>query len=125
MSNSRYFSRYFSYTLCSSLDMRGSIFLAAHFIPRRYLERAASYAISRTEAISLKGPFVLSCTLRNCRLIPGPYSLMLILNSDQGATDKIDDIAWEVTPTDVYGTGKVLPDRTGAFLPETEWQIRP
>lgn len=75
------------------------------------------------ERIDLDGRFRLTCRLRNVRLMPGTYALVLVLKCDRGLVDEIEGLSCEVTPRDVYGTGKMLPPRTGAYVPEAEWRI--
>ena len=75
------------------------------------------------EPISLQGPFRFLCRMRNCRLMPGPYHLSLFLKSARGLEDQIDGLSMTVTPRDVYGTGRVVPPRTGTYVPEATWHI--
>ncbi len=77
-----------------------------------------------SESITLNGNFMLSCFFKNCRLMPGCYSITLVLKSDQGTIDEVDDLAFEVTPRDIYKTGKVLPERTGIYIPEVRWNVK-
>ena len=74
--------------------------------------------------VALEGAFTVSCKLRQCRLMPGAYQLCLLLKSDGGLVDQVDDVACEVTPRDVYGTGKALPERTGVYVPDVEWKVQ-
>ncbi len=76
-----------------------------------------------TGSITLNGNFMLSCCLKNCRLMPGAYSILIVLKSDQGAIDKVDDLAFEVTPRDIYKTGKALSEQMGIYIPEVHWDV--
>jgi len=76
------------------------------------------------ETVSLEGAFRVRCTMRNCRLMPGPYTLMLVLTADAGMVDQIDALPFEVVESDVYGTGKMLPGRCGYYLPEVSWDFQ-
>lgn len=73
--------------------------------------------------VDVKNGFVFTCRMNNCRLMPGMYSLNLILNGPGGPVDLIEGIPWEVVARDVYGTGRVLPPGTGVYLPETQWSV--
>jgi hypothetical protein len=75
------------------------------------------------EEITLDGSFRVRCSLNECRLMPGPYTLMLVVTDVNGMVDMIDGVPFEVTPRDIYGTGRILPARTGAIVPEIEWTV--
>jgi len=74
--------------------------------------------------VVLDGRFTVSCRLANCRLMPGSYVLTLILKSGGTLVDQVEGIPFEITPRDVYGTGRVLPERTGTYVPEAAWEVR-
>jgi hypothetical protein len=48
---------------------------------------------------------------------------MLVVTDVNGMVDMIDGVPFEVTPRDIYGTGRILPARTGAIVPEIEWTV--
>lgn len=73
--------------------------------------------------VSVSGRFVVSCRLKNCRLMHGTYVFNLFLKTPEGEVDRIDGLSFEVTPRDVYNTGRILPPHTGSYLPEVEWQM--
>ena len=76
-----------------------------------------------TKSISAQGMFRLSCHLVNCRLMPGTYFLDIILKDHGALVDQAGPIVFEVVERDVYGTGKVLPPRTGSYVPEATWHF--
>ncbi|MCR4411032.1 MAG: ABC transporter ATP-binding protein [Thermoguttaceae bacterium] len=69
---------------------------------------------------------VARCLVRNCRLLPGLYHLVLVVLSNGARVDMIDSgLAIEVLARDVYGTGKLPPSKSGFVLPEVEWSFSP
>jgi lipopolysaccharide transport system ATP-binding protein len=76
------------------------------------------------EPVSLNGPFSLSCTIKDCRLMPAPYVLTLsLLQANRDVIDEVSGIPFEVTPRDIYGTGHTLPPHTGTYVPDVVWHI--
>ncbi len=75
------------------------------------------------QRIALNGPFTFRCTIRDCRLMPGPYVIHLSLKSTQEVVDNLENLPCEVTPRDIYGTGKMLPPRCGPYLPDVKWEV--
>ncbi|MBN1551748.1 ATP-binding cassette domain-containing protein [bacterium] len=75
------------------------------------------------DTVSLEGPFNIECTMRDCRMMHGPYVIKLFLKSDKGIIDHINDVSFEITPKDVYGTGKLLPMHTGSYVPDVQWRF--
>jgi len=75
------------------------------------------------DSIVLKDDFTLRCTMDNCRLMPGIYHLRLILKDMEMVVDETEPISFEVSAADVYKTGKVLPARTGSYVPEAKWAV--
>jgi len=73
--------------------------------------------------LTLEGAFTLRCTVRNLRLMPGEYRLMLVLSATGQPVDVVDGIVLRVQERDVYGTGKMLPPRCGPYVPEVQWEI--
>lgn len=76
------------------------------------------------QQISIESPTVLRCTMRNCRLAPGMYTIDLQLDEYTTMVDKIESsVAMEVIPSDLYGTGRSLPVHSAVVFPEAEWQV--
>ena len=61
--------------------------------------------------------------MRNCRLVPGRYKITLVLKASSGLVDQVEELDFEVGVRDVDSTGRILPARTGAYLPETTWSV--
>ncbi len=56
--------------------------------------------------------------LRNCRLMPGTYSGVLAVKEGHLVVQQVDLGPFlEVTPTDIYLTGRMLPPQTGLIAP--------
>lgn len=75
------------------------------------------------DRITLEGEFTLRCHMRNLRLMPGEYSLMLVLTAADRPVDTIEGIVLRINENDVYGTGKMLPPRCGPYVPEATWEV--
>ena len=75
------------------------------------------------EPMLLDGKFVLTASLKNLRLLAGQYHLRLILKSADGLVDDIEGVPFKVSEADIYGTGKQLPNHTGAYAPEVTWKV--
>jgi lipopolysaccharide transport system ATP-binding protein len=73
--------------------------------------------------LDLGATFVVSCRFANCRLMPGRYEIDLILTAANAETSVYPRLPLMVLPSNLYGTGKLLPPRTGAFLPDVTWTI--
>jgi lipopolysaccharide transport system ATP-binding protein len=73
--------------------------------------------------LTLQGPFHLTCRFQNIRLMPGPYQMLLILKGQQGMADQLGPLSFDVAPRDIYGTGKILPTRSGPYLAEAQWSV--
>ena len=74
--------------------------------------------------IALEGAFVLRCRVRNLRLMPGEYSLMLVLTATEQPVDTVGGISFTVHERDVYRTGKMLPARCGPYVPDAVWDVQ-
>jgi len=75
-------------------------------------------------SLTIKGPSVLRCRDPFVRLAPGQYAIVLALVANGQTMDRIDPAATiDVTPQDVYGTGKLPPHGQGVYLPSSEWTI--
>lgn len=76
------------------------------------------------QQISIDSPTTLRCTMRNCRLAPGMYTVDLQLDEYTTMIDKIEScVALEVIPSDLYGTGRSLPVQSAVVFPEVEWRV--
>lgn len=76
------------------------------------------------DALTIGPRAVIQCVLHNCRLLPGRYRLGLVVKSRNVTIDQIDTgMDFEVTPVDVYGTGRLPAIKSGFFAPEASWHI--
>jgi lipopolysaccharide transport system ATP-binding protein len=73
--------------------------------------------------LDLGGSFVLSCRFANCRLMPGRYEIDLILKAANAEPSVYPGLPLTVVASNIYGTGKLLPPRTGSFLPDATWTV--
>jgi len=68
----------------------------------------------------------LLCTIRDCRLTPGQYTVEIQLDDRSGTTERISNALWfEVYPRDIYGTHKQLPAHAGVWHPDICWSVIP
>jgi hypothetical protein len=74
----------------------------------------------------IEGSVVVHCVLPSLKLLPGHYSLKLILEDGYSAVDILDDVpAFEIRPTDYWGSGQLpTPVTQGFFLQDAEWTVR-
>ncbi|MGE0375466.1 MAG: ABC transporter ATP-binding protein [Planctomycetaceae bacterium] len=64
------------------------------------------------------------CTMHDCRMAPGRYTIALQLDEYQQRLDFIESAcSFDVVPRDIYGTGRTLPPNTAMFFPHVEWQM--
>ena len=75
------------------------------------------------QSISIESHYRMRCYLKNFRIMPGSYFATVILKDSRGLVDQIGPIALEVIAKDVYSTGKILPVRTGTYVPDAYWEI--
>lgn len=74
--------------------------------------------------IRLKNTAIFCCRLSNCRLTPGTYSLGIVIQSHGTTLEAAHDVVtFQVTETDIYGTGLVPSSKHGLVQPEIEWNI--
>ena len=72
--------------------------------------------------LKMSRPGMVSCTLKNCRLAPGNYSVELQIDEYREVLDRIESgLAFEVVSSDVYGTGRQMPAHTTMIFPDLEW----
>jgi lipopolysaccharide transport system ATP-binding protein len=91
----------------------------------RIMKMASSYQYG--QRITLDGPATVSCTLRNCRLLPGRYLLKLAIRSRRRLVDSIDTgLFLDVRARDLYGTGRVPRGgkNSGLILPDAVWEVK-
>lgn len=77
--------------------------------------------------VSIDGPAVLSCLIKDVRLVPGKYGLRIALQTRSGALDKIESgLGFVVDPRDIYGTARLPPVSAnyGYFVPNAVWTVR-
>ena len=77
-----------------------------------------------SEVIELDGEYSLRCHLRDLRLLPGRYSVQVVLKNQGEVVDAVGGIPFEVTSSDIYGTGKLPRSRSGYFAADARWEIR-
>jgi lipopolysaccharide transport system ATP-binding protein len=78
----------------------------------------------REESIEFNRTVHVACTIRDLRLMPGPYHLGLLLVHNGDTIDEIESgLSFEITPADVYGTGKMMPGHAGVIAPDVVWSI--
>jgi lipopolysaccharide transport system ATP-binding protein len=66
----------------------------------------------------------LSCTIDRLTLMPGLYWIDLYFGDGQTDRDVIyDAISFEVTPADVFGSGKLPPITSGPFYCPASWKM--
>ena len=76
------------------------------------------------EPLKISRPEVVGCTMKNCRLAPGNYSIELQLDEYRQVIDRIESgLGFEVAATDVYGTGRQMPSHSTMIMPEVEWHL--
>lgn len=91
---------------------------------RNYICRFYS-KVMVTEPINFEGRNIARCFWNACKLAPGTYSVNLVLKQFSKRLDQIvDAIAFEVLPTDMYGTGK-FDEGAGFIIPEGKWEFAP
>jgi lipopolysaccharide transport system ATP-binding protein len=74
--------------------------------------------------IHLIGKNIVRCYWKDCRLMPGTYSINLHIRDSGVSLDKIIDAASiDVLPSDVHGTGK-LDREAGVFIPDGKWEFK-
>jgi lipopolysaccharide transport system ATP-binding protein len=74
--------------------------------------------------MSVNDKAVICCRMDSCQLMPGTYSIVLSLDSAREQIDRIESgLGFEVSPRDIYGTGRLPPPRDGVFLPAAHWRI--
>jgi hypothetical protein len=77
-----------------------------------------------SEPIIVRGDTRVSCTVKKMSLLPGPYSVVVGVASAGDQIDRIDPALFlDVTPRDIYGTGRLPPPRDGVFAPEARWSV--
>ena len=73
--------------------------------------------------VNLSGRSTMSCTMKNCRLVPGRYYLSIYLKSRSKMLDRIESgLSFDVAATDIYGTG-IVPEGYGFFASEASWEF--
>ena len=77
-------------------------------------------------SLSAHGPVTVACSLPRCQLLPGSYSLVLSVVSGTQEVDRIEHFtSLEVSPRDLYGTGRIPTPPDGFFAPEGQWEVTP
>jgi lipopolysaccharide transport system ATP-binding protein len=67
----------------------------------------------------------ITCRIDRLPLMPGLYSLDLYFGDDQRDLDVIHDaISFEVTPADVFGSGKIPSHHGGPFFWPATWELQ-
>ena len=76
------------------------------------------------QAISIQGVVRVSCQMRRCSLLPGPYSIVLGVASRHEMVDRVEPaLSFDVIARDFYGTGRLPPPRDGVFAPDVSWEV--
>jgi lipopolysaccharide transport system ATP-binding protein len=74
--------------------------------------------------IDVEGRVRLTCRLNRCDLLPGTYAVVLGVAAGRETVDRIDPVtSFEVTPRDVYGTGRLPAPRDGVIAPDAQWTV--
>ena len=79
--------------------------------------------IMTKETMTLSEPRIARCFWHLCNLVPGIYTLNLVLSNDGKSVDIVQDaIAIEIKPSDIYGTGKIDVSG-GLIIPQGNWEF--
>jgi hypothetical protein len=80
------------------------------------------------EPLKIAGRNLVHCYWDACRLVPGIYSMILTLKEPEPSNTELDKIvdavAFEVRPSDIYGTGR-FDKEAGLIIPEGRWELSP
>jgi lipopolysaccharide transport system ATP-binding protein len=69
-------------------------------------------------------PLVVRCKLRDIRLAPGDYQVTVQAIDGNDILDVIEQAAtFEVSPRDVYGTGRLPRSHAAIYIANTEWSV--
>jgi lipopolysaccharide transport system ATP-binding protein len=76
------------------------------------------------ESLSFSGKQLITCTWPKCYLGPNRYNITLVLKSDMRVVDRVEQaIKFEITPGNIYGTGKIDASMRSFLWPRGEWNI--
>jgi lipopolysaccharide transport system ATP-binding protein len=76
------------------------------------------------QPIDVSGVTVVRCRTPRMQLVPGSYHLVLGLATAGGTIDKIEPVTTlEITPRDIYGTGRVPDPREGLCVLDCAWEV--
>jgi len=69
---------------------------------------------------------IVTCHFERLPLVPGTYSIDLWLGDEHTAIDAIfDAVSFDVTPADVFGSGKLPHAGMGSVFWPATWSLRP
>ena len=78
---------------------------------------------SRT--IRLDRELTLSCQIHDLRLVPGQYTVSVLVSSSNELIEEIDScMQMEITPRDLFGTGLLPKPKNAMYLPSATWQVQ-
>lgn len=70
------------------------------------------------------GKGTITCEVPRIPLVPGRYTLDLYLGDRARSIDSVvDAVSFDVTPRDIYGTGRLPPPHTGSILWDGRWWL--
>jgi len=73
----------------------------------------------------LQGTVMVECTVRDLLLAPGTYGLKLGVGSGVQDLDLVEvSNAFEVVPSDLWGSGKLPAKKQGVILATAEWEFQ-
>jgi len=76
------------------------------------------------QPIDVSNLTIVRCTTPRMQLVPGMYHLVLGLATAGGEIEKIEPVTTiEITPRDIYGTGRVPDHREGLCLLDCAWEV--
>jgi lipopolysaccharide transport system ATP-binding protein len=107
-------------------DRRWSNISIGIHIYNSYGQRVVTYnsKFQHPDNIILEGSAVVSCIMPRLILLPGRYSLILSVASGRMELERIENVIFfEVTPRDIYGTGKMHGPKDGVFAPDGYWKV--
>ncbi|MGQ9505319.1 MAG: ABC transporter ATP-binding protein [Thermogutta sp.] len=88
----------------------------------RVLTCHSAYQYPRS--LSITSDTSVLCRISSCRLVPGTYSIEMQLDDGSTIFDRVPRaLSLEIIPSDLYGTGKLLPSHATVWLPEVTWEI--
>jgi lipopolysaccharide transport system ATP-binding protein len=74
------------------------------------------------QPVRLDKDLMLRCDWPEACLVPGRYQVVLSVFHHAQMLDRLEPAAaFRVLPSDVYGTGKLPPERDGVFVPKAVW----